>query len=51
MRRGKRNAIPGVLNKLACWSVRLVSRRFAAWMATRVLGKPKTAALPARTAA
>jgi short-subunit dehydrogenase len=51
MRRGKRNAIPGVLNKLACWSVRLVSRRIAAWMATRVLGKPKTAALPARTAA
>ena len=51
MRRGKRNAIPGVLNKLACWSVRLVSRRFAAWMATRVLGKPKTAARPARTAA
>jgi short-subunit dehydrogenase len=51
MRRGKRNAIPGVLNKLACWSVRLVSRRLAAWMSTRILGKPKTAALPARTAA
>jgi hypothetical protein len=51
MRRGKRNAIPGVLNKLACWSVRLVSRRLAAWMSTRVLGKPRTAALPARTAA
>jgi short-subunit dehydrogenase len=51
MRRGKRNAIPGVLNKLACWSVRLLSRRLAAWMSTRVLGKPRTAALPARTAA
>ena len=51
MRKGKRNAIPGVLNQLACWSVRLVSRRIASWMATRVLGKPKPAALPARTAA
>jgi hypothetical protein len=51
MRRGKRNVIPGLANKLACWSVRLVSRRFAAWLAGRVLGKPKTAALPTRTAA
>jgi short-subunit dehydrogenase len=51
MRKGKRNVIPGVLNKLACWSVRLVSRRLASWMSTRLLGKPKTAALPARTAA
>ncbi len=51
MRKGKRNVIPGVVNKLACWSVRLVSRRLAAWMSTRVLGKPRTAALPARTAA
>src|SRR4051812_26826996 len=47
MRKGKRNVIPGVLNKLACWSVRLVSRRLAAWMSTRVLGKPRNAALPA----
>jgi short-subunit dehydrogenase len=51
MRKGKRNVIPGVFNKLACWSARLVSRRLAAWVTTRVLGKPKTAALPARTAA
>jgi uncharacterized protein len=51
MRQGKRNVIPGVLNQLACWSVRLVSRRLAAWVATRVLGKPRTAALPSRTAA
>ena len=51
MRRGQRNVIPGVLNKLACWSVRLVSRRFAAWMSSRVLGKPRTAALPSRSAA
>jgi short-subunit dehydrogenase len=51
MRRGKRNIVTGVLNKLACWSVRLVSRRVAAWMSSRVLGKPKSGALPARTAA
>jgi short-subunit dehydrogenase len=51
MRQGKRNVITGVLNKLACWSVRLVSRRLAAWMSGRVLGKPRTEALPARTAA
>jgi short-subunit dehydrogenase len=49
MRKSKRNLIPGMLNKVACWSVRLVSRRLAAWMSTRVLGKPRTAALPART--
>jgi len=51
MRRGKRNVIPGALNKLACWSVRLVSRRLAAWMSSRVLGRPRSAELPARTAA
>jgi hypothetical protein len=51
MRKGKRNVIPGLANKLACWSVRLVSRRIASWLAARVLGKPKAAALPARTAA
>ena len=50
MRAGKRNVIPGILNKLACWSVRLVSRRIAAWMSGRVLGKPRSAALPARAA-
>lgn len=51
MRTGKRNVIPGLANKLACWSVRLVSRRFASWLAARVLGKPRAAALPARTVA
>jgi len=51
MRRGKRNVVTGLANKLACWSVRLVSRRIASWMSTRVLGKPKVAALPSRTAA
>jgi short-subunit dehydrogenase len=51
MRNGRRNVIPGLLNKLACWSVRLVSRRIASWMSGRVLGAPNTAALPARTTA
>jgi short-subunit dehydrogenase len=51
MRKGKRTVIPGLPNKLACWSVRLVSRRIASWMAARVLGKPKPAALPSRGAA
>jgi len=51
MQAGKRTVVPGVLNKLAAWSVRLVSRRIAAWAASRVLGKPRRDALPARTAA
>ncbi|HEU4730990.1 MAG TPA: SDR family oxidoreductase [Kofleriaceae bacterium] len=51
MRKGKRNVVPGVANKLACWSVRLVSRRIASWMSGLVLGKPKRAELPSRTAA
>lgn len=51
MRAGKRNVVPGVLNKLATWSVRLVPRRVAAWMSSRVLGKPRSAALPDRSAA
>jgi len=51
MQTGKRTVVPGVLNKLAAWSVRLVSRRIAAWAASRVLGKPRRDALPARTAA
>ena len=49
MTKGKRNVIPGVLNKLSCWAVRLVPRRFASWMASRVLGKPRAVALPSRT--
>ena len=51
MRRGRRSVVPGVLNKISCWGVRLVSRRIAAWMSRRVLGEPRTAALPSRTAA
>jgi short-subunit dehydrogenase len=51
MRRGKRNAIPGLINKLSCWGVRLVPRRIASWMARRVLGKPRAEALPSRSSA
>lgn len=51
MRKGKRTVIPGVLNKLACWSVRLVPRRFASWMSGRVLGRPRAGALPERSRA
>jgi short-subunit dehydrogenase len=46
---GKRNVIPGVLNKLSCFGVRLVPRAFASWMSRRVLGKPRIGELPART--
>ena len=48
MQRGKRTVIPGFINKLSCFGVRLVPRRFASWMARRVLGKPR-ARRPART--
>jgi short-subunit dehydrogenase len=51
MCKGKRNVVPGLLNKLSCWGVRLVPRRFASWLATRVLGKPRAEALPSRTGA
>ena len=47
MRAGKRTVVPGVINKLSCFGVRLVPRRFASWLASRVLGKPRLA-LPAR---
>jgi short-subunit dehydrogenase len=46
---GKRNVIPGLINKLSCWGVRLVPRAFASWMSQRVLGKPRPGELPART--
>jgi short-subunit dehydrogenase len=47
----KRTVIPGLMNKLSCWGVRLVPRRVASWMARRVLGKPRPGALPPRAAA
>jgi short-subunit dehydrogenase len=46
---GKRTVIPGFVNKLSCWGVRLVPRRFASWMSKRVLGKPRPGELPSRT--
>jgi uncharacterized protein len=49
MERGKRTVIPGLINKLSCFGVRLVPRRFASWMANRVLGKPRPGELPARS--
>lgn len=47
----KRTVIPGLINKLSCWSVRLVPRWFASLMSRRVLGKPRPGALPPRTGA
>jgi len=51
MLRGKRNVIPGFINKLSCWGVRFVPRRFASWMSQRVLGTPRPGELPSRKAA
>jgi len=51
MKKRRRTVIPGVLNKISCWAVRLVPRRLASWMAARVLGKPRACALPSRTSA
>jgi len=51
MLKGKRTYIPGLINKLSCFGVRFVPRRFASWLARRVLGKPRPGALPARSAA
>ncbi|HSD89583.1 MAG TPA: SDR family NAD(P)-dependent oxidoreductase, partial [Kofleriaceae bacterium] len=48
---GKRNVIPGFINKLSCWGVRLVPRWFASWMSKRVLGMPRPGELPSRTTA
>ncbi len=41
MARRRRIAIPGVLNKLSCWGVRLVPRRFASWIARRIMGRQR----------
>jgi hypothetical protein len=51
MKKGKRNVIPGLMNKISCFGVRFVPRAFASWMSRRVLGKPRAAALPSRTSA
>jgi short-subunit dehydrogenase len=49
MLRGKRTVVPGLFNKLSCFFVRFVTRRFASRLATQVLGKPRFV-LPARGA-
>lgn len=41
MLRGKRTVVPGLFNKLSCFFVRFVTRRFASRLATQVLGKPR----------
>ena len=48
---GRRTVIPGLMNKLSCWGVRLLPRAAASWVARRVLGKPRPGALPPRIAA
>jgi short-subunit dehydrogenase len=48
MEGGRRNIITGFMNKLSCFGVRLVPRRFAAWVSTRVVGIPPRAQLPER---
>lgn len=45
---GKRTVIPGGLNKLSCWGVRLVPRSWASKMSRWVLGRPRDQALPPR---
>ena len=50
MQRGKRTVVPGFFNKLSCFGVRFMTRRFASWVAARVLGEPRLA-LPARGSA
>ena len=47
MLRGKRTVVPGLFNKLSCFGVRFLTRRFASRVATQVLGKPRFV-LPAR---
>lgn len=47
MLRGKRTVVPGLFNKLSCFGVRFLTRRFASRVASQVLGKPRLA-LPAR---
>jgi short-subunit dehydrogenase len=46
---GRRTVIPGAMNKVSCFGVRLVPRSFASKVASWVLGKPRSAALPSRS--
>jgi hypothetical protein len=43
---GRRNLVPGVLNKLSCFGVRFVPRALASFLAGRLMGKPKLALPP-----
>jgi uncharacterized protein len=44
----KRIVIPGIINKLSCTGARLAPRRWASRVASWVLGRPRTDALPPR---
>ncbi|HPH68223.1 MAG TPA: SDR family oxidoreductase [Kofleriaceae bacterium] len=48
MWKGKRTVIPGVINKLSCFGVRLVPRFLASLTASWVLGQPRAGTLPTR---
>jgi short-subunit dehydrogenase len=48
---GRRTVIPGLMNKLSCFFVRLIPRRMASWAAMRVLGKPPATAVPGQRGA
>jgi short-subunit dehydrogenase len=43
---GKRNVIPGLMNKLSCFFIRFVPRRTASWAALMVLRKPPKTPVP-----
>ncbi|MGR4897377.1 SDR family NAD(P)-dependent oxidoreductase [Stenotrophomonas sp. LARHCG68] len=45
---GKRTVVPGLFNKLSCFGVRFLTRRFASRIASQVLGQPRFV-LPARS--
>jgi short-subunit dehydrogenase len=45
---GKRTVIPGALNKISCFGVRLVPRSWASRLARWVLGEPRSDDLPSR---
>jgi uncharacterized protein len=48
MWKGKRTVVPGFINKLSCFGVRLVPRFIASATASWVLGQPRPGPLPAR---
>ena len=43
---GKRNVIPGFMNKMSCWLVRLVPRRMASWASMKILRRPPRTPVP-----